>query len=539
MIQREEKREKMGRMEKNCRRMDGLRGAVLFMVTILSGVTGAFADVRLPSVIGSRMVLQREIPVPVWGWAAPGEKVTVTFGAQTVTATAGADSAWKVTLAPMSAGGPFAMVVRGKNTLRLDDILVGEVWVCSGQSNMEMRLCHVKDAANEVAGALDRSMRLFQITNEVAAEPQKDCEGRWEACRPSTAYLFSAAAYFFGRELRRELDVPVGLIHASWGGTTAEAWTRPEALRAHPELRPILDHWAPAIRAKTPEMLAWHRRVREWEEDVHHVLYAGKPILPFPDGQPVEPVKVSFAPSEPGWSWNAMIAPLVPFAIRGAIWYQGESNAGRAEQYRTLFPAMIADWRTAWGQGDFPFLFVQLANFGKRHDQPVECAWAELREAQTMTLSLPNTAMACAIDIGEGADIHPRNKQDVGRRLALGALRTVYGRDIVHSGPVYASMEAAGGRIRLKFTSNGGGLAAKDGKSLTGFSIAGANRNFVWAKAELKGTEVVVWSDAVPAPVAVRYAWDDDPDCTLMNREGLPAVPFRTDDWPMVTAGAR
>ncbi|HEX2999364.1 MAG TPA: sialate O-acetylesterase, partial [Armatimonadota bacterium] len=416
-----------------------LRTVIPLVSFLVFAALSAGADIRLPAVIGSNMVLQRDMPAPVWGWASPGERVTVSMGTQTRETKADAKGAWMVKLAPQPAGGPFELVIRGKNVVKLANVMVGEVWICSGQSNMEMRLCHVKDAPNEVASALNRNIRLFQVTNEVAPDPRRDCEARWEDCRPSTAYLFSAAAYFFGRELQRELNVPVGLIHASWGGTTAETWMRLEGLRAHPELRSILDHWEPILAGKSPELLAYYRKTREWEEDVHHVLYAGKPILPMYVDPPKLPVQVSFAPSVPSWAYNGMIAPVVPFAIRGAIWYQGESNSGRAYQYRALFPALIEDWRKAWDQGDFSFLFVQLANFGERRDAPGESAWAELREAQFLTLSVRNTALATAVDIGDASNIHPLNKQELGRRLALGALHTAYGRDIVFSGPVYRS----------------------------------------------------------------------------------------------------
>ena len=306
------------------------------MLALCATLSSARADVRLPSVFGSHMVLQRDITVPVWGWASPKEKVTVEFAGKTVSAVPDRHGSWSVRLAPMAAGGPYEMVVRGNNTVRFSDVMVGEVWICSGQSNMEMRLCHVDSAAAEVAGALLRNIRLFQVTNDLDAVPRADCEGRWEACRPSTAYLFSAAAYFFGRELSRELGVPVGLIHSSWGGTTAETWMRTAPLVDDPELKPILDRWKPVLDSRSPELLAYHRITREWEEDVHHVLYAKKPILPMYADAPKLPVSVSFAPSAPSWVYNAMIAPLAPYAIRGAIWYQGESNAGRAYQYRRL-----------------------------------------------------------------------------------------------------------------------------------------------------------------------------------------------------------
>jgi len=502
-------------------------------------VPEASADVRLPSVIGSNMVLQRDMPVPLWGWADPGENVTVRLGMRQVSATAGKDSLWMVRMPPLEAGGPMELIVRGKNTLTLANVVIGEVWVCSGQSNMEMRLCHVNDAGNEVASALNRNIRLFQPVNNLFSEPQRDCEARWEECRPSTAYLFSAAAYFFGREIHRELNVPVGLIHVSWGGTNAETWMSLAGIRAHPELRPVLDYWDPILKSKSPELLAYYRVTREWEEDVHHVEYAGKPLLPQYAQPPKLPVRISFAPAVPSWTFNGMIAPLIPYAIRGVIWYQGESNAGRAYQYRTLFPALIEDWRRAWGEGEFPFCFVQLANFGKRRDEPGESAWAELREAQSMTLSLVNTAMATAVDIGEADNVHPRNKQEVGRRLVLGALNLAYGKKTVYSGPQYASMHIEGDKARIVFTNIGGGLISKDGKPLRGFAIAGADRKFVWANAQIRGGEVIVWSEQVSAPASVRYAWADNPDCTLYNREGLPALPFRTDDWPGITAGIK
>jgi sialate O-acetylesterase len=509
--------------------------AALILGALFSGE--ARADVRLPSVIGSNMVLQRDTPVPLWGWASPGERVTVETGSFHKSVTAGRDSTWSATLDPMSAGGPIEIVIRGGNTLRLTNVMIGEVWVSSGQSNMEMRLCHVQNAPMEVAEALHRDIRLFQTTNDLSPDPQRDCEGRWEVCRPSTAYLFSAAAYFFGRELARTLGVPVGLINSSWGGTTAETWMRTGALASNPALKPILDYWDPILRTKSPELLAYHRITREWEEDVHFVLYAGKPILPQYAEPPKLPVPVSFAPSVPAWVYNAMIAPIVPFAIRGVIWYQGESNSGRAYQYRKLFPAIIRDWRNAWGRGDFPFLFVQLPNFGGSASEPGESIWAELREAQLMTLSLPNTGMAVAVDIGDSVNIHPRNKQEVGRRLALAALGVAYGKSIEYSGPIYRSMAARDGRIHLNFDHIGSGLSTSDGGSPKGFAVAGTDGVYRWADASIDGNEVVVWSQSVPAPLTVRYGWADNPVCTLMNREGLPASPFRTDNRPDITVG--
>ena len=514
-----------------------IRNFLFLLLTAVSAAGVSTADVRLPSVIGSNMVLQTGMAVPLWGWASPGETVTVSFREHEYTVKAGRDGSWSVRVETMEPGGPFELSVRGKNTMRLSNVLVGEVWVCSGQSNMEMRVRHVDDADNEVAGALHRTIRLFQITNDLSPEPRRDCEGRWEICRPSTVGDFSAVGYFFGMMLMQELDVPVGLINASWGGTTVESWISEDAKQGCAEFRDLLDHWAPVLAAKPPEVLAFYRQMAEWEEDVHYVEYVGKPLLA-PYGEvPRSPVKLAIVPQMPMWVRNAMLEPIIPFGIRGVIWYQGESNAGRAVQYRSLFPAMIEDWRRLWGQGDFPFLFVQLANFGKELPEPGDSAWAELREAQLMTLAVPNTAMSVTIDIGEGNNIHPRNKQEVGRRLALGALNTVYGREVVHSGPIYAGMEKQGDEIRLCFHVTGSGLAVKGGGPLRGFAIAGSDRKFVWAEARIEDGKVVVWNSNVPDPVSVRYGWADNPSCNLYNREYLPASPFRTDDWPGITAG--
>ena len=464
-------------------------------VVLAAAATAAVADVKLPAVIGDHMVLQQGMKVPIWGWAEAGEKVTVKVGGRSATATTGNDGCWRVNLEPLKAGGPLKMTVAGKNTLTVDDILVGEVWVGSGQSNMEMNVGSSANAAQEIAAAEYPKMRLFTAAKVTAFTPQSDVKGSWSLCTPQTVGGFSAVAYFFGRDLARNLSVPVGLIHTSWGGTVCEAWMSREAAEADPEFKPIAD-----------------RIVK-------------------PDANPeVKPGD----PNRPTVLYNAMIHPIIPFAMRGAIWYQGESNAGRSYQYRKLFPAMIADWRKDWGEGDFPFLFVQLANFMARKPDPGDSGWAELREAQSMTLSVPKTGQAVIIDIGDEKDIHPKNKQDVGRRLALAAGAVAYGKKIEYSGPVYESKTVDGGKVRLKFTHVGTGLVAK-GDKLTGFAVAGDDKKFVWADARIDGQTVLVWSDKVAAPAAVRYAWADNPECNLYNKEGLPASPFRTDDWPGVT----
>ncbi len=492
----------------------------------------AFADVRLARIFSDHAVLQRGKPVPVWGTAEPGEKVTVEFRGQKISTVASDSGEWRVTLKPMPAGGPFQMTVRGNNTVVLNDLLVGEVWVASGQSNMEWPVALSNNAEQEIAQANNPQIRLFVVPKAVADRPLKDLSGgAWQPCTSETVRNFSAVGYFFARELQRALKVPVGVIETAWGGTPAESWTSKPTLMAHPSLRYLLENWR---RAEVDYPLAlenYQRQLAEWERAAAQARAEGKPEPKKPD-PPQDP---RTNPWKPSGLFNAMIAPIVPYAIQGAIWYQGESNAGRAYEYRTLFPAMIQDWREAWAQGDFPFLFVQLANFMPARPEPGESAWAELREAQLMTLSLPKTGMAVAIDIGDANDIHPRNKQDVGKRLALNALAIAYGKKVVYSGPIYERMKREGNAIRLYFKHVDGGLTTPNGEPLKGFAIAGADRKFVWADARIGGNTVVVSSPQVPEPVAVRYAWADNPVCNLYNRAGLPASPFRTDDWPGVT----
>jgi sialate O-acetylesterase len=505
---------------------------VLSALCLLAATPLVVADVELPAVIGDNMVLQRHQRVPIWGTADAGEKITVTFAGQQVSTTTRPDGRWIARLTALVAGGPYEMTIAGKNIITLRNVLVGEVWACSGQSNMAFSVQASNNAQEEIAAADYPMLRLLTVPRVPASEPVSDIEAEWVVCSPQTVPGFSAVGYFFGRELHKELGVPIGLINTSWGGTPAESWTTRPTLEEDPDFAPIVERWNQA-RENYPEQKKKHEEaLAKWKEEVEKAKAEGKP----PPRQPGPPL-FERKQYEPGSLYNGMIAPLIPYAIRGAIWYQGESNAGRAYQYRELFAAMIRDWRREWGQGAFPFLFVQLANFMAREAEPAESAWAELREAQSMTLSLPKSGQAVIIDIGEADDIHPKNKQDVGRRLALNALAIAYGRDIVYSGPVYRSMEIEGDRIRLHFDHVGGGLMAKGGGSLKGFAIAGEDRKFVWADANIEGDLVVVHSDGVPNPAAVRYAWANNPECNLYNEEGLPASPFRTDSWPGVTEG--
>ncbi len=512
--------------------------SVFLSMLALALAATALADVSVPNVIGDHMVLQQGMKAPIWGKADPGEAVVVKFGDAELKTTACPKGRWMVRLPKMKAGGPYEMTIKGaKNTLTLTDILVGEVWVGSGQSNMQMSVRSSNNADQEIAAAKYPEIRLCSVERKVAGEPQDNCTASWTACTPESVADFSAVAYFFGRELHKDLNVPVGLIHTSWGGTPAEAWTSRPMLEADPDLKVIVDRWDQTL-AKYPQaQKEYEAQMAEWEKAAAAAKAANQPE-PKKPGAPAGPDH----PHRTSGLYNAMIAPLVPFGIKGAIWYQGESNAGRAYQYRKLFPAMITDWRNAWGEGNFPFLFVQLANFTPQLPEPGPSDWAELREAQLMTMdkksptALKNTGMAVIIDIGDAADIHPKNKQDVGKRLALNALANTYKKPVAYSGPLYRGMKIKGSEAVLRFDHADGGLTAKGGE-LKGFAIAGEDKKFVWAKATIADGKIVVSSDKVAKPVAVRYAWANNPDCNLYNGAGLPASPFRTDDWRGVTFG--
>ncbi|GAB3313286.1 sialate O-acetylesterase [Larkinella ripae] len=632
-----------------------------------------WADVRLPKVFGSHMVLQRQKPIPVWGWADPGEKVSVQFNNQTKTAKADKTGKWLLRLDPAEAGGPFSLTVRGKkNTVAFDDVLVGEVWVCSGQSNMEWNLKSSRDAAKEISEANYPQIRHFKVPHDLSLTPKDDVLGsEWKACTPENAGDFTAVGYFFARELQKEMpNVPIGLLNTSWGGTQSESWTSREAMDSFEEFKPVVatmpknldditrqrmeqlqaqiaklqgglpdaaevKQWsgtdfsdASWQTLRLPDLfdrkaipgfdgVVWFRReimvpdelagkeltlnlgqIDDTDETYVNGVKVGSTnqvsqvrAYPIPagtlkPGRNVISVRVEDYGGGGGFSakedqfklsgngrdlslvgdwkyriadynrnatlvnpnltgtilYNAMVAPLIPYAMQGVIWYQGETNAGRAYQYRKTFPLMITDWRTRWGQGDFPFLFVQLAAFNAANGNSASgSTWAELREAQTMTLALPRTGMAVTSDIGESKDIHPRNKQDVGKRLAINALKTVYGQDRIFSGPVFKSMEVSGNKAILTFDNAGTGLTASDKYGyVKGFEVAGADQKFYWAKAEIQGDKVIVSASEVATPVSVHYGWaDDNGEVNLYNKEGLPAVPFRTDTWKGITEAGR
>jgi len=512
------------------------RVLVLCVVLLLVNTGAIFADVKLPAVIGDNMVLQRGKAAHIWGWAEPNEQIMVSTSWRTMGwgVTANKDGRWSFEMSPPKTAGPHEMTIGDTNTVTIKNILVGEVWVCSGQSNMQWSVRQSANAEQEIAAADYPDIRLFTVQQMVAEQPQSDCVGDWQLCSPQTVPGFSAVAYCFGRELHKELNVPIGLIHTSWGGTPAEAWTSKDVLESDVDFEPILKRYSDVI-AKYPEAKSkYEQKLKEWEKAVAEAKAEGEkpPRRPYPPRGPRHK-------NNPSGLYNAMIAPLIPYGIGGAIWYQGESNAVRAYQYRKLFGGMIKNWRNDWGQGDFPFLFVQLANFMAVNPEPSESAWAELREAQLMTLALPKTGMAVIIDIGEANDIHPKNKQDVGKRLALWALARSYGKKLEYCGPIYKSMRVDGSKIILHFDHVGGGLVAGGDGPLKGFAIAGADRKFVWAGAKIVGDTVVVSSDKVSEQVAVRYAWADNPVCNLYNKEGLPASPFRTDDRPGITVGKK
>ena len=638
---------------------------ILLVVALLMGSSiHSIADVTLPRIFSSNMVLQQGTEIPVWGWANQGERVTVTLNKSTVSARAGRDGKWKVKLPRFDYGGPYTMTVSGRNKIVFDNVMIGEVWIASGQSNMEWQLSQSKNAEEEIAAAEYPNIRLFQVPRTVAQLPQDDISsGEWKACTPENVTGFSAVAYFFGRELHQKLNVPIGLIHSSWGGTVAETWISTETIENDPDFaeplknlrsmdmetyeqeqrervkqlfggkipaedsglvngQPVwsaidLDdgNWKSLVVPKYWEEqgyaqidgVAWYRKeikLTEEQSKSTATLHLGKVddsditwingievgktegfydkdriytidakyLRPGPNmlvvrvhdtggnggiwGDPKnqflaigsEKVDISgdwnfriskatissvnVGPnSYPTLLFNGMINPIVPYGIKGAIWYQGESNATRAKQYQRIFPALINDWRKHWNQGDFPFLFVQLANYMKAPEIPGESAWAELREAQTMTLSLPNTGMAVAIDIGEANDIHPRNKQDVGLRLSLNALKIAYGKDVVNSGPMFSSVEFKDDKAVVTFDHVGEGLVANDRYGyVKGFTLAGPDGKHKWAKAHIvSNNQLEIWSEVVSNPIEVRYGWADNPDdVNLYNSEGLPAIPFRS-----------
>jgi sialate O-acetylesterase len=647
---------------------------VLMALAALAFATTVNAEPRLPHLFSDHMVLQRDREIHVWGWADPGEAVEVRFAGAARKTRATQDGYWDVLLPPFAAGGPFVLEVRANSIVRFKDVMVGEVWVASGQSNMTYALSEAATGAQDILKANDPELRFFAVPRRIAVEAQVDTlPASWQLCTSDTAKEFSAVAYYFARDLRRNLGVPVGVILSGWPGTAAEEWTDPDSLRRDAILQPIAARWD-AVSADV-EAYAAHAISLEFDDFELLPANAGSPVVSFsnfddgssrvstggswsyswlgapesvfelaapgrggrgysakisgeldgtndarwavklrPDGTPVdlsgyaglrfwvrgngaftfrtlqpsitdwddygtEMVKATrewretrvwfkdvkqagwgvkqkltleqisgfaieamtpsgFPPRPPSGLYEGMITPLMNYRMRGAIWYQGESNTQRAFQYRTLLPAMIRSWRVGWQEGDFPFLIVQLPNQG-HSEEFADSWWAELREAQLFTAkTVPNTGLAVTIDVGESWNLHPPRKQEVGERLALWALGTTYGEKVAYAGPFYESKQVQGREVRIRFQDAGGGLEAH-GETLMGFTIAGADKKFHRGLARIEGSTVVVSSPEVKAPVAVRYAWGDSPECNLFNNEGLPASPFRTDDWPGATFGNR
>lgn len=497
---------------------------VLAIIVAFSSSANLRADVRLPRIFSDHMVLQRQAPVSIWGWADAGEEVTVSFAGQSKTAKPEVGGKWLVKLDKLAGSGPQVLTVKGKNTLTVNDVLVGEVWLCSGQSNMAMTVNRAKDFAKEQPAANFPSIRMFTVERSPHRAPQIDCKGTWIVCSPQTVGAFSAVAYFFGRDIYQKINVPVGLINSSYGGTDIAAWTSMDVQKDLKELKPVFEPWdkAAATWDEAKAKAEYEKQLAVWNNWIAKGMPAGAPL----PRQPEKPVPPRENRNHPATLFNGMIAPLVGYTIRGALWYQGERNSKSSEAgylYRIQLPLLIEDWRRRWGQGDFPFAWVQLPNFIKSGD-----GWMLVRESMLQTLKLPNTGMAVTVDIGDPRNIHPTNKQDVGKRLAMWALGSVYGEKVASSGPLYVGHETKGSELILSFKSTDGGLVSKDG-DLRGFMIAGPDKKWLKAAARINGDRIILSHPDIREPVAVRYAWADNPDCNLYNGAGLPASPFRTD----------
>jgi sialate O-acetylesterase len=445
------------------------------------------------------MVLQQKDKVALWGQSTIAKSVVITtsWNHKKFTVISNADGSWKINIPTPKAGGPYSITFNDGDELVLHNILIGEIWLCSGQSNMEMPLegwGKIKNYKEEIAAANYPNIRLINVEKTTSTQPltKATFKNGWQPCSSKSIAEFSAVAYFFARNIQQHHNVPIGLIQTAYSGTPAESWVSGPSLKTMPEYAPLVD------------------------------VISSKPGTP----------KDSHIPTV---LFNAMVNPLIPFTIRGVIWYQGESNDKKAQQYKRLFPLLINDWRKDWGNKTIPFFYVQLANFTEAKAEPGESTWAELREAQLQTLHVPNTGMAVTIDIGEAKDIHPKNKQDVGLRLALIARAKVYKEKVAYSGPIYRSYKIKCDKIKIVFNHINGGLQTKNNDDLKGFAIAGEDKKFYWAKAKIKGNKIIVWCDNVKKPVAVRYAWANNPDCNLYNKAGLPASPFRTDNWKGIT----
>lgn len=499
---------------------------LIILSFLVSFVSIAQAELKLPSIFGHHMVLQRDMENRIWGWAEPNATVSVQFAGETRESKANAEGEWDLKLKSLPGSShALNMTIRsGTESLTFSNIVMGEVWVCSGQSNMQWSVSQSFDPDLESATANYPNIRLISVPQVGTQEIQNDFEGQWDICTPDTVGQFSAVGFFYGRMLHQALGVPIGLIDNAWGGSAAEAWVERGVLEEDGRFDAYIQQWV-----DTEKNFDWDKMVADWKAKAEQAKANGKPAPRAPRNQLV-------GQHRPGNLWAGVLNPTIGYGIRGAIWYQGESNAGRAYQYDDLFGLMITEWRKAWGQGDFPFYWVQLADFRDEVDTPGDSDWAELREAQSNTLALPNTGQAVIYDIGEGRDIHPRDKQNVAKRLARIALARDYGMQIHYKSPSYKAMELQGNKAILTFEDVGSTLYTFDTRDAVGFAVAGADKVWHNATGKLVGKDKVeVTSEAVAEPVAVRYAWAVNPVANLMSREGLPVDPFRTDDWPGVT----
>lgn len=522
---------------------------LLLLILVVSPLLG-YAQIQLGSPFQDHMVLQRDKPIAIWGWATKGEEITVSLNNNSISTVADESGKWLVYLPKMRHGGPYQLKAKGKNTITLNDVYIGEVWICSGQSNMGMtvaqgakRWCGVYNEKQEVANANYPLIRMYTVEHATNDMPMDTCSGLWEVVSPQTVGHMSAAAYFFARNLYERYKIPIGLLATSFGATTIEAWTSREAMAKNDRLSPLLEAYA----AKCDDYDCGHAlgrymlKLEKWEQENGIKLDATTDNVRSEDvnakpktKQPSKPRNPHTDQHSPSVCWNAMVNPLIPYTLRGAIWYQGESNGGTANIYKEQMKAMIKDWRKRWALGDFPFYYVQLANRGKLENEPARGGQdAMVREAQLQSLSMRNTGMVVAIDNANPenpSDVHPKNKQEIGRRLALIARANIYGeKKLVYSGPIYRKMDIDGNKAIIEFDHTGSGLTTKNGK-VEGFAIAGKDGKFVWAKAMIKGNTVVVWSDEVLHPTAVNYGFGRNPIISLYNKEGLPASPFRTND---------
>lgn len=514
---------------------------ILLLMFGLLTVNRLHAELKLPSIIGDHMVLQQNLSDPIWGWDTPGTKVTVTFAAQTYSTTAEADGKWTVKLAPLPANAaPQTLTITGTTTREIRDVLVGEVWICSGQSNMQFPLNPVGNFGGDYNGEVEvldanlPNLRLITVPNVGTQELQNDFKGEWQASTPETASKFSAVGYFYGRYLHRILGVPVGLINNAWGGSAAEAWVRRSALEQDSRFQNLI---SAAVKmeaecSSTNAQKDYDAALAKWK--IADEKARAQFILPPYKPQP--PKAWLSGNKRPGNIFNGVLHPTIGYGIKGVIWYQGESNAGQAWEYASLFPFLIEQWRKEWGQGDFPFYWVQLANYLAIKPQPGDSAWAELREAQTRTMQLTNTGQAVIIDLGEGKDVHPKNKHDVAARLVRWPLVKDYGMKLAFHSPEFKSFTVNQNKMTIVFDCFGSKLRPFGTYEVKGFAVCGADKVWHWASGKVVGeNKVEVSSDEVSSPVAARYAWADNPVCTLFSSEGLPVTPFRTDDFEMTT----